>query len=162
MRCARSTVLTVQPQRILSSRDAAAAFRPGYNSAYCSSACPELAQSDSRVQPLRQSPTFQVRCDSMQNVRVHFIRLGVRMPNAKRMVNSNPPMDCVIAPAERMACAYLWSCCARDQVNNSSKSAAPTGLIRYRSIPASRASSRPGCALLAVNAISLRFCSCGC
>lgn len=30
------------------------------------------------------------------------------------------------------------------QVNNSSKSAAPTGLIRYRSIPAARASSRPG------------------
>jgi hypothetical protein len=48
------------------------------------------------------------------------------------------------------------------QVNNSSRAAAPTGLIRYRSIPASRASSRPGCALLAVNAISLKFRSCGC
>jgi hypothetical protein len=49
-----------------------------------------------------------------------------------------------------------------DQVNNSAKSAEPTGLIRYRSIPASRASSRPGCSLLVVNAISLKFCSCGC
>ena len=51
---------------------------------------------------------------------------------------------------------------SRDQVNNSFRPAAPTGLIRYRSIPASRASSRPGCSLLTVNAISLRVCSCGC
>ena len=49
-----------------------------------------------------------------------------------------------------------------DQVNNSAKSEEPTGLIRYRSIPASRASSRPGCSVSAVKAISLRDCSCGC
>jgi hypothetical protein len=33
---------------------------------------------------------------------------------------------------------------SRDQVNNSSRAAEPTGLLKYRSIPASRARSRPG------------------
>ena len=51
---------------------------------------------------------------------------------------------------------------SQDQLNNSFKAAEPTGLLKYRSIPASRASSRPGWSLLTVSAISLRFCSCGC
>ena len=53
----------------------------------------------------------------------------------------------VAGPRRGIPASALNPLAAVDQGNNSSKSAEPTGFIRYRSIPTSRASSRPGCSL---------------
>lgn len=159
VRRARSTVVTAQPQRKLPWRDAAAAFPP----------CGERFTRPA----LRQSPAFQgaaARCraspsfhpaqgpDAECEARGEVISASLLPPNPWREPTS---AAAVHVRSDSGACRGS-PVGSRDQVNSSSKAAAPTGLIRYRSIPASRASSRPGCSLLAVNAISLRFCNCGC
>jgi len=60
-----------------------------HNSGNSSSACTGLAESDSLVQPCgNRRPSKALRLDAERPR--HFIRLKVRMPNAKREVKSYP------------------------------------------------------------------------
>jgi len=96
--------------------------------------------------PSRRAATRCSACGSYQ---------PARCPDA-RMANAYPGVS---LPLQLPGEGHHQS--GRYRVNSSSRAAEPTGLLRYRSIPASRASSRPGCSLLAVSAISRRFCSRG-
>ena len=144
-------------------RERAAAERNKHSTHHCSfrlaiSAKREMDFSiDGNRRPSRRAATRCRACGSYQPTRCP----DARMANAYPLTFASSPWQAQGAsPSLRLPGEGLHQS-GRYRVNSSSKAAEPTGLLRYRSIPASRASSRPGCSLLAVSAMSRRFCSRG-